>query len=121
MEFKSFKNIESSFRQIRLFTLVFLGICASLTTYALWKSYLFANQQREKVYVLDQGKSLIVALSQDAALNRPVAVSYTHLDVYKRQGSVACRKSHKSVSYQTATEWRDEKIDMRIKSELIER
>ena len=26
MEFKSFKNIESSFRQIRLFTLVFLGI-----------------------------------------------------------------------------------------------
>lgn len=38
-----------------------------------------------------------------------------------RAGSVACRKSHKSVSYQTATEWRDEKIDMRIKSELIER
>ena len=72
MEFKSFKNIESSFRQIRLFMLVFLGICASLTTYAIWKSYLFANQQREKVYVLDQGKSLIVALSQDAALNRPV-------------------------------------------------
>lgn len=31
-----------------------------------------ANQQREKVYVLDQGKSLMVALSQDAALNRPV-------------------------------------------------
>ena len=37
-----------------------------------------------------------------------------------RAGSVACRKSHKSVSYQTATEWRDEKIDMRIKYELIE-
>ena len=72
MDFKSFQNIESSFRQIRLFTLVFLGICASLTTYAILKSYRFANQQREKVYVLDQGKSLIVALSQDAALNRPV-------------------------------------------------
>ena len=28
MEFKSFKNIESSFRQIRLLALVFLGICA---------------------------------------------------------------------------------------------
>ena len=49
MEFKSFKNSESSFRQIRLFTLVFLGICASLPTYAIGKSYLFANQQREKV------------------------------------------------------------------------
>ena len=35
MEFKSLKNIESSFRQIRLSTLVFLGICASLTTYAI--------------------------------------------------------------------------------------
>lgn len=35
MEFKSLKNIESSFRQIRLFTLVFLGICASLTMYAI--------------------------------------------------------------------------------------
>lgn len=35
MEFKSLKNIESSFRQIRLFMLVFLGICASLTTYAI--------------------------------------------------------------------------------------
>ena len=28
MEFKSLKNIETSFRQIRLFTLVFLGLCA---------------------------------------------------------------------------------------------
>jgi hypothetical protein len=36
-----------------------------------------------------------------------------------RTGSVACRKSHKSTSYQVATEWYDEKIDMRIKSELI--
>ena len=72
MEFKSFKNIESSFRQIRLFSLVFLAACTLLTVFSVWKSYRFANQQREKVYVLDQGKSLIVALSQDAALNRPV-------------------------------------------------
>ena len=35
MEFKSFKNIESSFMQIRLFTMVYLGICSSLTTYAI--------------------------------------------------------------------------------------
>ena len=30
MEFKSLKNIETSFRQIRLFTLVFLGLCACI-------------------------------------------------------------------------------------------
>lgn len=47
--------------------------------------------------------------------------TYLFRENLTEQGSVACRKSHKSVSYQTATEWRDEKIDMRIKSELIER
>lgn len=31
MEFKSLNNIETSFRQIRLFTLVFVAVC-SLTT-----------------------------------------------------------------------------------------
>ena len=72
MEFKSLKNIETSFRQIRLFTLVFLGLCAALTGYALWSSYRFAEAQREKIYVLDEGKSLMLALSQDLSRNRPV-------------------------------------------------
>ena len=65
MEFKSLKNIESSFRQIRLFSLVFLAACTLLTGFSVWKSYRFAEAQREKVYVLDEGKSLIMALSQD--------------------------------------------------------
>ena len=39
MEFKSLKNIETSFRQIRLFTLVFACLCAVVTGFALWKSY----------------------------------------------------------------------------------
>ena len=72
MEFKSLRNIESSFRQIRLFTVVLLAICACVTLYALGKSYAFAERQRQKIYVLDQGKSLMPALSQDAAQNRPV-------------------------------------------------
>lgn len=72
MEFKSLKNIESSFRQIRLFSLVFLASCTLLSVFSVWKSYRFAEEQREKIYVLDEGKSLIMALSQDAARNRPV-------------------------------------------------
>ena len=72
MEFKSLRNIDSSFRQIRLFTVVLLAICACVTLYALGKSYAFAERQRQKIYVLDQGKSLMLALSQDAAQNRPV-------------------------------------------------
>lgn len=72
MEFKSLKNIESSFRQIRMVALVFLLLCSVVTGYCIWRSYTFAQQQREKIYVLDNGKSLMLALSQDLAQNRPV-------------------------------------------------
>ena len=40
--------------------------------FSVAKSYRFAERQREKIYVLDQGKSLMVALSQDLSQNRPV-------------------------------------------------
>ena len=71
MEFKSLTNIESSFRRIRLMLAVFTGCCALITGYALWSSYRFAEKQREKIYVLDKGKSLMLALSQDLSQNRP--------------------------------------------------
>ena len=59
MEFKSLTNIETSFRQIRLFALVFICLCALVTGFAVWNSYSF-------------GKSLMLALSQDMAQNRPI-------------------------------------------------
>ncbi len=71
MEFKSLTNIETSFRQIRLFALVFICLCALVTGFAVWNSYSFAEKQREKIYVLDNGKSLMLALSQDMEQNRP--------------------------------------------------
>ena len=72
MEFKSLKNIESSFKQIRFFGIVFICLCAAITGYSVWSAYSFAEAQRQKIYVLDQGKSLMLALSQDMAQNRPV-------------------------------------------------
>lgn len=72
MEFKSLKNIESSFRQIRMIALVFLVLCTLVAGYSIWSSYSFAQKQREKIYVLDNGKSLMLALSQDLSQNRPV-------------------------------------------------
>ena len=56
MEFKSLNNIETSFRQIRLFALVFICLCALVTGFAVWNSYSFAEKQRQKIYVLDNGK-----------------------------------------------------------------
>ena len=72
MEFKCLTNIETSFRQLRMYALVFAGICAVVTVAAVWMSYSFAERQRQKIYVLDNGKSLMLALSQDVRQNRPV-------------------------------------------------
>lgn len=72
MEFKTLRNIESSFKQIRLFTFVFAVLCFGVVGIVVFKSYQFAEEQRQKIYVLDNGKSLMVALSQDMSINRPV-------------------------------------------------
>jgi len=72
MEFKTLRNIENSFKQIRLYAIVFAVLCLSVAGFSLWKSYSFAEQQRQKIYVLDNGKALMLALSQDASINRPV-------------------------------------------------
>ena len=72
MEFKSLKNIETAFRHLRLFGVVYLGVCTLLVGFSVWKAYSFAESQRQKIYVLDAGKSLMLALSQDLEQNRPV-------------------------------------------------
>jgi len=72
MEFKSLKNIETSFHQMRTLVFGFIILCAFVTGFALWKSYSFASKEREKIYVLDNGKSLMLALSQNVSINRPV-------------------------------------------------
>lgn len=72
MEFKILRNIENSFRQIRLYAMIFAALCLLVAGFAIWKSYQFAQEQRQKIYVLDNGKSLMLALSQDASINRPV-------------------------------------------------
>ena len=72
MEFKSLKNIETSFKQIRFFGIVFVILCVGITGYSVFSAFQFAEKQRQKIYVLDKGKSLILALSQDLSQNRPV-------------------------------------------------
>lgn len=72
MDFKSLTNIETSFRQIRLYIFLFAIFCCIVSVCAIVASFSFAREQREKIYVLDNGKSLILALAQDAKTNRPV-------------------------------------------------
>ena len=72
MEFKALKNIETAYQQLRRYSMAFLGLCALITVVAVWRSYSYAEKQRQKIYVLDNGKSLMLALSQDLWQNRPV-------------------------------------------------
>lgn len=46
-------------------------MCAVVVSVALIMVFNFAEKQREKIYVLDNGKSLMLALSQDMSQNRP--------------------------------------------------
>ena len=70
MQFKSLTNIESAFRHLRLFGIVFLCTCALLTGYAVWCAYDFAEAQRQKIYVLEHVRhfhELFFTLSPDKA------------------------------------------------------
>ena len=49
MEFKTLRNIENSFRQIRLYAIVFAVLCIAVVGYAVWQSYQFAEAQRQKI------------------------------------------------------------------------
>ena len=60
MEFKSFKNIETGFRQIRFFGIAYLFVCASLVGFSLWKAYSFAEARKYRMFeLLNRSKSLI--------------------------------------------------------------
>ena len=83
MEFKALKNIETAYQQLRRYSMAFLGLCALITVVAVWRSYSYAEKQRQKIYVLDNGKSLMLAdksaiayyrdLSEKGFFNRLVA------------------------------------------------
>ena len=79
MEFKSLKNIETSFRQIRLFGIVYTAACALVVVCSVVCAFRFAEAQRQKIYVLDGGKSLMLALSQDLSQNRPAEAERVQL------------------------------------------
>ena len=71
MEFKSLKNIETSFRQIRLFGIVFVSLCALIAVGSVWSAFRFAEAQRQKIYVVDHSKSSMIALSLDMGPQLP--------------------------------------------------
>ena len=93
MEFKSLKNIESSFRQIRLFGIIVVSLCALIAIGSVIFSLNFAEKQREKIYVLDNGKSLMLALSQDIYL-LPLFLGEIEREYHRADGYQGTERYH---------------------------
>lgn len=69
--FKKTKNIDTAFRQIRLFSLGVIAVCLILTIFIAYKSYQLATQSQQKIFILANGKAL-EAYSADRKDNVPV-------------------------------------------------
>lgn len=69
--FQKMKNIDTAFRHIRLFSLVFVAACLFLTAFTAYKSFQMASQAQQKVFILANGKAL-EAYAADRKDNIPV-------------------------------------------------
>lgn len=70
--FKSLNSLSDGYKTLRNFAWGAIVLSCIVCTVAVVAFFFFAQKEREKIYVLDQGKSLMLALSQDAKANRPV-------------------------------------------------
>ena len=55
--FQQMKNIDSAFRYVRTFSVVFILSCASLSGFIIYKCYQLIGSSQSKVYILANGKA----------------------------------------------------------------
>lgn len=67
---KSLNNINTTFQLMKVVLIVTIVACMGVCGYALYASLQFAEEQRQKIYVLDEGKALVLAIAQDVYQNR---------------------------------------------------
>ena len=76
--FNSLQNIQKAFALTRIY-LILTTVCAlSLAGYDVYSSYQFAEAQRSKIYVLENGQPLLLALSHNVEENR-IAEAKSHV------------------------------------------
>jgi conjugative transposon TraK protein len=71
MMFERMKNIDTAFRSIRFFSIVFIISCTIVSLFVCHKSYQLASNTNKKIYILANGKAL-EAYSADRKDNIPV-------------------------------------------------
>lgn len=67
----SLKNIQGAFALSKFYLIGISLFAIIVSCYAIHKSYKYADEQRQKIYVLDEGKSLMMALAQDINICKP--------------------------------------------------
>ncbi len=70
--FKSLRNLETSYRNIRILAFVSVGAFTLIALCSLAFAYRVKTDSESRIYVVEQGKSLIAALRNDVRENRPV-------------------------------------------------
>ena len=76
--FKSLQNIQKAFALTRIYLILMTVLAIGLGGYAIYSSYQFAEAQRSKIYVLENGQPLLLALSHNVEENR-IAEAKSHV------------------------------------------
>lgn len=69
--FTQFKNIDTAFRHIKMFSIFLILACIIISGFAIYKSYEMAEVVQERIYILANGKAL-EAFSAERKDNIPV-------------------------------------------------
>lgn len=67
-------DIGQSFKGLKMVSLVSIAASAIVAVASVLSSQAFAERQRQKIYVLDQGKSLLLALQTDAIMSKELEI-----------------------------------------------
>lgn len=68
------RDIEKSFKGLSRLAVVSVVMSLAFATVVGVAALVYAEKQREKIYVLDQGKSLLLALQTDAVMSKEIEV-----------------------------------------------
>ncbi len=68
------KDIEKSFKGLNRLTFLCVGLSFVFSLTVGLAALNYAERQREKIYVLDQGKSLLLALQTDAVMSKELEI-----------------------------------------------
>ena len=80
--FTKMKNIDTAFRQVRIFSMLVIVGCVLICCFALYKSFSLVYQMQSRIYILANGKAL-EAYSSDRKDNIPVEAK-DHVKTFHR-------------------------------------